>query len=58
MTIESQDIRTEDPVLAKKKTDPGLCTSNEGRFFVFYTFGVRRTIDVPGSRTLGLTGYV
>ena len=45
-----------------KKTDPGLCTSNEGRilevykmnildnfkrfFFCFHTFGVRRTVDV------------
>ena len=25
--------RDEDPVLAKNKTDPGLCTSIEGRFF-------------------------
>ena len=56
--------RDEDPVLAKK-TDPGLCTSNEGKFLkifeakilnklksllsCFHTFGVRRTIDVLDS---------
>ena len=54
-----------DPVLAKKKPDPGLCTSNEERFlkfywmnilynfkrylFYFHTFGVRRSIDVLDS---------
>ena len=48
-----------------QKTDPGLCSSNEGRFlkvfqanildnsnshlFCFHTFGVRRTIDVLDS---------
>ena len=73
----------------KKKPDPGLCTSNEGRFLkfykinildnfqslrvCFYTFVVRRTIDVldsenqpgsgsckirTGSGALGLTGDV
>ena len=26
-----REQRDEDPVLAKKKSDPGLCTSNEGR---------------------------
>ena len=60
------NTRDEDPVLAKKP-DPGLCTSNEGRFlkvckanildnfkthlFCFHTFGVRRTIDVLDSET-------
>ena len=50
-----------------KKPDPGLCTSNEGRFLKFYffdilenfnsfliyfhTLGVRRTIDVLYSET-------
>ena len=77
--------RNEDPVLAKKKTDLVLYTSNEGKFFkvykmnildnfeslLFYTFGVRRTIDVldsenqpgsgknwSGSGALGLIGDV
>ena len=52
-------MQDEDPVLAKKP-DPGLCTSNEGRFlkvvranildhfisllFCFHTFGVRRPL--------------
>ena len=55
--------RDEDPVLAKKP-DPGLFTSKAGRFlkvywmnilnnlkksFCFYTFRVRRTIDVLDS---------
>ena len=47
--------RDEDPVLAKKP-DPGLCTSNKGRFlsllneylrffnFSFHIFGVRRPL--------------
>jgi len=51
-------VRDEDPA---KKPDPGLCTSNEGRFlanildnfkshlFCFHTYGVSRTIDVIDS---------
>ena len=56
--------RDVDPVMTKK-TDPGLCTSNDERFlivfceyildnykslpFCFHTFGVRRSIDVLDS---------
>ena len=66
-------IRDEDPVLAKKP-DPGLCTSNEGRFlkvywmnildniksllFCFHTFGVRRTIDVLDSENQPGSGKI
>ena len=58
----------------RKKTDPGLCTSNEGRFLkvygmnildnfktllsCFHTFGVRRTIDVLDSENQPGAGSV
>jgi len=57
-----------------QKPDPGLCTSNEGRFlkaywmnildnsksllFCFHTFGVRRTIDVLDSKNQSVSGKI
>ena len=32
--------RYKDPVLAKKKPDPGLCSSNEGRFLKVYRINI------------------